>query len=132
MKRFLAATILLAVATLFSGCAGMSSNAEMMNYKVSVTGPAKLDKKGSIEISGSDFKPGANIVLILNSADGIKSDLSGSLKPAPVADANGNWKTTWGYGRMVKKKIIKAGSYKIDVMNEDYEALTSTSITFAK
>lgn len=132
MKRFLAAIVLLAVATLFTGCAGMNSKTETMAYKVSVAGPAKLDKKGSIEISGSDFKPGVNVVLIFNSADGIKSDLSGSLKPAPVADAKGNWKTTWGYGRMVKKKIIKAGSYKIDVVNDDYETLTSTSITFAK
>ncbi len=132
MKRFLAAIMLLAVASLFAGCAGMGSKAETMNYKVSVAGPAKLDKKGSIEISGSGFAPNSNIVLIFNSADGIKSDLSGSLKPAPVADADGNWTTTWGYGRMVKKKIIKAGSYKIDVVNDDYETLTSTSVSFAK
>ena len=132
MKRFLAAIILIAVATLFSGCTGMSSEAETMNYKASVAAPAKLDKKGSIEISGTSFKPGANIVLIFNSSDGIKSDLSGSLKPAPVADANGNWTTTWGYGRMVKKKIIKAGSYKIDVVNDDYETLTSVSVFFVK
>lgn len=129
MKRFLAAIVLLAVATLFTGCAGMNSTKD---YKVSVAGIAKLDKKGSIEISGTDFKPGGNIVMIFNSSDGIKSDLSGSLKPAPVADADGNWKTIWGYGRMVKKKIIKAGSYKIDVVNDDYETLTSVSVTFGK
>ena len=52
MKRFLAAIILIAVATLFSGCAGMSSKTEAMNYKASVATPAKLDKKGSIEIPG--------------------------------------------------------------------------------
>jgi len=132
MKRFLAAIVLLAVATLFTGCAGMNSKAETMNYKVSVAGPAKLDKKGHIEISGTDFMPGSEIILIFNSSDGIKSDLSGSLKPAPVADAAGKWKTSWGYGRMVKKKIIKAGSYRIDVVNEDYETLTSTSVAFAK
>jgi len=131
MKRFLAVTILIAVATLFSGCTGMNSKADTMDYKV-FAAPAKLNKKGSIEISGTDFKPGANIVLIFNSSDGIKSDLSGSLKPAPVADAKGNWKTTWGYGRMVKKKIIKAGIYKIDVVNDDYETLTSVSVTFVK
>ncbi len=125
MKRFLAAVILLAVATLFTACAGMS-------YKVSTAKTAKLDNKGSIEISGTDFKPGTNIVLIFNSADGIKSDLSGSLKPAPVVDAAGNWKTVWSYGRMVKKKIIKAGSYTIDVVNDDYETLTSTTVTFVK
>jgi hypothetical protein len=129
MKRFLAATILLAVATLFSGCAGMNST---MDYKVFAASPAKLDTKGSIEISGIGFHAGDNIVLLFNSADGIKSDLSGSLKPSPVADAAGNWKTTWGYGRMVKKKIISAGSYKIDVVNNDYEKLASVSVTFVK
>ncbi len=132
MKRFLAAIVLIAVATLFTGCAGMNSQADKADYKVSIASPAKLDKKGSIEISGSGFKAGTNIVLIFNSADGIKSDLSGSLKPVPVADAEGNWTTTWGYGRMVKKKIIKAGDYKIDVVNDDYETLASTSVTFAK
>jgi len=132
MKRFLAIFALFAVATVLTGCAGMNSKAETINYKVSVPGIAKLDKKGSIEISGSDFKPGANIVLIFNSADGIKSDLSGSLKPTPVADAAGNWKTSWAYGRMVKKKVINAGSYKVDVTNDDYETLTSTMVTFAK
>lgn len=129
MRRFLAAIVLLAVAVFFTGCAGMGSTKD---YKVSASGAAKLDKKGSIEIGGTGFEPGTDIVLIFNSADGIKSDLNGSLKPAPVVDATGNWKTVWSYGRMVKKKIIKAGSYEIDVVNDDYETLTSTMVTFAE
>ena len=132
MKRFLAVTILIAVATLFSGCTGMNSKSDTMDYKVFAASPAKLDRNGSIEISGIGFHAGDNIVLLFNSADGIKSDLSGSLKPSPIADAAGNWKTTWSYGRMVKKKIISAGSYKIDVVNDDYETLTSVSVAFVK
>jgi hypothetical protein len=132
MKRFIAVTIMLAVASLFTGCTGISSKTDTMNYKVFADGPAKLDIKGSIEISGTGYEPGTNIVLIFNSADGIKSDLSGSLKPVPVADASGNWATTWSYGHMVKKKIIKAGSYKIDAMSNEYETLATTSLTFTK
>ena len=129
MKRFLAAIVLLAVAAFFTGCVGMSSTKD---YKVFAAEVAKLDKKGSIELSGTGFEPGTDIILIFNSADGIKSDLSGSLKPAPVVDAAGNWKTVWSYGRMVKKKIIKAGSYEIDVVNNDYETLTNTMVSFAE
>ncbi len=130
MKRFLAVILTLAVATLFVGCANLGAKAKP-NYEVSVAGPAKLDKKGHIEISGKGFSPQSNIVLLLN-AGGIKSDIGDALKPTPVADADGAWKTTWSYGRMVKKKIIKAGSYNIDVVNEDYEKMTSVSISFAK
>jgi len=132
MKRFLAILIFLMAGTLVVGCAGMKSKVETATYKVSVAGPAKLDKKGTIEISGTGFQPGSDIVLLFNSADGIKSDLSGSLKPAPVADATGAWKTTWAYGRMVKKKIIKGGSYTINVADQDYQKLTNTTVDFVK
>lgn len=130
MKRLLAAVLFLAVASLFVGCTGFGTKAKS-NYEVSVAGPAKLDKKGSIEISGKGFAPNSTIVLLLNAGD-IKSDIGDALKPAPVADAAGAWKTTWSYGRMVKKKIITAGAYNIDVANEDYEKMASVSVSFAK
>ena len=132
MKRLFTAIVFLAVATLAVGCANFATKAEQPNYEVSVAGPAKLDTKGTIEISGQGFQPETAIVLLFNTPDSVKSDLSDALKPIPVADATGAWKTTWSYGRMVKKKIIKGGDYNINVANEDYEKLTSVSITFTK
>jgi len=132
MKRFLSIIVFLMAGMLVVGCASMTPKAETKDYKVSVAGPAKLDKKGSVEISGSGFEPGSNIVLLFNSADGIKSDLSGTLEPAPVADATGAWKTTWSYGRLVKKKIVKEGGYRIDVANEDYKKLANITVDFVK
>ena len=132
MKRFLAMIVFLLVGTLVAGCSSYTNWMNTSNLEVSVAGPAKLDQNGAIQINGTGFHAGDNIVLLFNSADGIKSDLSGSIKPEPVADANGNWTTKWSYGRMVKKKIIKEGSYTIDVVNEDYEKLASVSVTFVK
>ncbi len=132
MKRIFAILIFLMAGTLVVGCAGMKPKAETTNYQVSVAGPAKLDKKGTIEISGTGFQSGSDIVLLFNSADGIKSDLSGSLKPAPIADATGAWKTTWAYGRMVKKKIIKGGNYTINVADQDYQKLANVTVNFVK
>jgi len=132
MKGFLVTIVFLVVGTLVVGCPGMATKAGAKDYKVSVAGPAKLDKKGTIEISGAGFETGSEIVLLFNSSDGIKSDLSGSVKPVPVADAAGAWKTTWSYGRLVKKKIVKEGSYRIDVANQDYEKLADTTVNFVK
>jgi hypothetical protein len=132
MKRISAIFVFLMVGLLVVGYAGTATRAEAKDYKVSVSGPAKLDKKGTVEISGTGFEPGSEIVLLFNSTDGIKSDLSGSVKPAPVADAAGAWKTTWAYGRLVKKKIVKEGNYTIDVANQDYEKLANTTVNFVK
>lgn len=133
MKRSMALIVCLVAGMLVVGCAGLSSQSDMKpDYQVSAAGPAKLDTKGKIELGGSGFKTGDAITLLFVSKDGIKSDLSGSLKPEPVADENGSWKTTWSYGRLVKKKIIQEGHYTIDVVNDDYETLTSLSLAFEK
>ncbi|MBW1634685.1 MAG: hypothetical protein JRC87_04225 [Deltaproteobacteria bacterium] len=132
MKRFAAIFVFLVMGALVVGYAGIATSAEAKDYKVSAAGPTKLDKKGTVEISGSGFEPGSVVILLFNSTDGIRSDLSGSVKPAPVADATGAWKTTWAYGRLVKKKIIKEGSYRIDVANQDYENLADTTVNFVK
>lgn len=134
MKRLLAAIVFLMVVTLVAGCASVTPKAKMEKPSISVStaGPFTLDKKGKLDFSGKGFAPGTDIVLIFNSSDGIKSDLSDALKPAPKADATGAWATTWSYGRMVKKKIIKAGSYTVDIVNEDYDKLSSVVVSFAK
>lgn len=134
MKRFMALIVFLMVATFVVGCAGVTTKAEMdkTSITISTAGPFTLDKKGKLDFGGNGFTPGTDIVLIFNSSDGVKSDLSDALKPAPKADATGAWATTWSYGRMVKKKIIKEGSYTIDIVNEDYDKLSSVIVTFAK
>lgn len=134
MKRILTALALLVVATLVVGCASVtpSANMEKTTLQVSTAGPFTLDKKGEINITGKGFAPGINISLVLNTGDGVLSDLSDALEPEPKTDSTGNWATTWSYGRMVSKKIITAGSYTIDIVNEDYEKLSSVIVTFAK
>lgn len=44
--------------------------------------------------------------------DGVQSDIGYAVTPAPVADAKGNWTTTWSYGRFVKKKLVAEGDYR--------------------
>ncbi|MTI18173.1 hypothetical protein E1162_13080 [Rhodobacteraceae bacterium RKSG542] len=97
-----------------------------------VNGSAKMDKKGEITISGKDFPKGAEVTLIFTTADGVDSDISYALKPAPVADADGNFSTTWSYGRFVKKKLVAPGEFSLLASDTDFNPLAETKITFAE
>lgn len=134
MKRLMVLLAMMAAITMFSGCATNQPTAKMDSDDMQMVakGPFTLDKKGKLDLSGSGFPPHSNVVLIFNSNDGIKSDLSDALKPLPKANANGDWSTSWSYGRMVSKKIIKAGAYTIDIVDEDYNKISSVIVTFAQ
>ena len=48
------------------------------------------------------------------------------------ANEKGKWKTTWNCSRYVKRKLIKEGSYKISVTDEDYTYLAAATLSFYK
>lgn len=126
MKIF--SVIALSLSLVMSGCAMNAAQ------KASITsaGTAPLDKKGSIELSGSGFAPNSDVTLLFTTKDGVESDIGYALKPAPRADDKGNWSTTWSYGRFVKKKLVDAGEYSLVATDDDFSPVTNTSITFTK
>ena len=108
------------------------SGASAGEAAITAGGPAKLDKKGTLELSGSGFAPNSEIVLVFATDDGVQSDIGYALKPAPAADAGGNWKTTWSYGRFVKKKLVKAGDYTLVATDADFNPVAKAKIQFVK
>ena len=89
-----------------------------------------LDKKGKVTIMGSGFEAGQKVRIIVTTIDGLNSDITHYCKPAPVADDTGKWSTVWSYGRLVKKKLIKAGSYTCIVTDEKYKNIATAELKF--
>lgn len=98
--------------------------------KVSTKGALALDAKGTAELSGTGFTPNADVILLFTTKDGVESDISYAVDPAPKADADGNWKTTWSYGRFVKKKLVEAGDYQLVATDADFTPFSQSTITF--
>lgn len=94
------------------------------------TPKVKMTKKAKVVIKGTGFKPGQEVRLVFTTVDGVKSDIGGYLKPKPVADQTGAWTTTWSCGRYIRKKLIKAGTYTITVMNPEYNYIADAPVAF--
>ena len=120
---------IIALGLTLSACA---SNNMYDNPSLTIDGDAKLDKKGTIILTGNGFTPNLEVAILFKTSDGVESDIGYALDPAPVADDNGNFVTTWSYGRFVKKKLISVGKYSLSITNDDFDPLTDTTITFVK
>ncbi len=127
MKTLIKISIL-ALGLAISACA---SN-DMSDGSLTTPGDAKLDKKGTLVLSGSGFAPNAEIAILFKTADGVESDIGYALDPAPVIDGDGNFATTWSSGRFVKKKLVAAGDYSLTVTNDDFDPLASATVTFVE
>lgn len=134
MKQLLSIIVTLLMGLFVLGCSnvGAQSSLKKVNPEISIEGPVNLDKKGTVKISGKGFQPGSEVVLLFSTSDGVQSDIGDTLKPAPKADAEGKWKTTWKYGRLVKKKLVSAGGYAMVAVDNDYNKLASVTFTFKK
>jgi len=92
----------------------------------------KIDKKASVVIMGSGFKPDQEFSILVSDENGLQTDIGYALKPEPKADAYGTWATTWDAGRFVSKKIIGAGPCKIVVTDADYNPIAHSVVFFQK
>ena len=92
----------------------------------------KIDKKASVVIMGSGFKPGEELSVLVMDENGLQTDIGYALKPVPKADSTGTWGTTWNAGRFVSKKIIGAGPCKITVTDAEYNPIAHTVVFFQK
>lgn len=129
MKRFFIMGLGVLVFFGLTGCAdkNMKTTAapEMM-----IEGKARLDPKGTVGIRGTHFPPQKEVALLFTTADGVQSDIGYALDPAPKAGKNGMWTTTWSYGRFVKKKLVKDGTYRLTAVDEDYNVICETMVAF--
>lgn len=92
----------------------------------------KYEKKVSVVIMGSGFKPGEELSMLIVDDSGLQTDIGYALKPIPKADATGTWATTWNAGDFVSKKVFKPGPCKITVTDADYNPIAHTVVFFQK
>ena len=111
-------------------CAAGTGQGSGVKPVVQTAEPVKMSKKAKVGINGSGFKPGQEVYLVFTDKNGIESDIGYALKPAPKADAEGKWSTTWSCGRFIARKLVKAGDYKLTVTDTEYNPLTETTVTF--
>ncbi|GHE90808.1 hypothetical protein GCM10016455_09020 [Aliiroseovarius zhejiangensis] len=116
--------------TAIAGLLAMSS--ALTAQELTIQGPATLDKEGVVEISGAGFEADAPVLLLFTTADGVAAEIGYALDPQPVADADGNWTTTWSYGRFVSKKLVAPGDFNLAATDEDLNELATTTITFTE
>jgi len=91
-----------------------------------------LDKKASVVVMGTGFKPGQEITLLFRDVNGVLSDIRSVLKPEPKVDDTGTWVTTWNASRYVSKKLIKEGAVVIQVADSEYKTLAVGLVNFYK
>ena len=131
MKKNLVFGLMALMITALIGCAGLGDRTKT-TFRMDAEKIVKLDKKGAAQITGNGFIPGSEVILLFVTDDGVQSDIGYALEPAPRADNDGSWITTWSYGRFVKKKMVKEGKYLISAVDEDFNVLCEASIEFVK
>jgi len=133
-KKFLLFLIMgLVVIGLVSGttlAVAKSSASDPTVSIVAIPSAVALDKNAQIAIMGSGLEPGQEVSLLLITADGVKTDLSGYLASKPVVNKAGAWSTVVKAGRYISKKLIAEGVYAISVTDADYNSLASVPVGF--
>ena len=119
---------------------GLTGGANMANAaQEGMAGPTivaanpliKIDKKATVVIIGSGFKPGQEIRILFKPLDGIFGDIGYALKPYPVPNKVGAFVTTWTCGRHLNKNIVES-AYSLTATTMEYEVLAQTPIAFYK
>jgi hypothetical protein len=86
----------------------------------------KMDSKiCKITVMGSGFKSGAAVNIILKTSDGVMSDVSPFLSPAPMANEVGAWATVFDASTFVGKKLMGQGVFTLQVTDADYNTLAN-------
>jgi len=140
MKREIYGLLAVIVVVGLVGCASMGLGTKEAKEGLAEPGPTvivatpmvKMDKKATMSIMGTGFKPGQELNLLITTTDGVQSDIGHALKPSPVVNETGAWTTTWSCGRYIAKKLIKEGAYTITVTDSEYNTLAHTPVAFYK
>lgn len=129
MQKILGMLLVALITIGLTACSALNFN-DSSGPKITSGITAKLDKSGKVDISGTEFPAGEEVHLLFTTDDGVQSNIGYALDPQPVAGKDGAWTSTWSYGRFVKKKLVKEGSYVIVAVDDDYNSIAQESIKF--
>jgi hypothetical protein len=128
MKHLLVTLVVvgLVVTVIISGSSILAAATNPSPSVVMATPIVKMDSKVCrVTIMGSGFKAGDTVNMILKTPDGVYSDVTPSLSPAPKANEVGAWATVFDASTFVGKKIMGQGMYTLQVTDADYNTLAN-------
>ncbi len=91
--------------------------------------PADFQRKSTVTISGSGFKPKQQLGLRLIMG-GVLSDISSAVKPAPVANEYGAFSSAWLLDGEIGAKLLGVTTYTVFVVDEDGKTLATAPLAF--
>ena len=128
--------LLLKVTVLAVFCTGLfllrASESQTADAKPKlVITPAQVDfkPKTKVTLEGSGFKPKQELGIEVEMG-GSPSDVSYLLKPRPVADEKGQFKSEWVLDGEIK--LLEPKEHKITVVDQDGKVLTTGTLAFKK
>lgn len=93
--------------------------------------PKKLTKAGPVLLFASGLKPGQEVG-VRTMMGGVLSDVSFLAKPSfQKADENGAVASVWGISGRTLKRLMKNGSYTVDLVDADGKTLASGKLEIA-
>ncbi len=112
---------------LLRGSAGETADAKPQL----VISPAQVDykPKTKVTLEGSGFKPKQELGIEVEMG-GTSSDVSYLMKPRPVADEKGTFKSEWVLAGEIK--LLKPTTHKVAVVDQDGKVLTTGTLDFKK
>lgn len=112
------------------GCAAQKDTLAMKQGPsfVVTTPVAELKPGQKLMMYGTGFAPKQEVVLLLKDPNGGMSSIGSSLKPAPVANADGAWAAEWDYSSFVR--VIKPGTAMLTAADKDYKPLGQAPVAF--
>jgi hypothetical protein len=93
--------------------------------------PVDYKRKVKVTISGSGFKPKQQLGLLVDMG-GAPSDISGLVKPKPVANEKGEFSTVWVIDGEIRRKLLTPTSHTIEVIDDEWRTLAKTTLIFKK
>jgi hypothetical protein len=99
-----------------------------LTFKVA---PKKLKKAGPVLFFASGLKPGQEVG-VRTMMGGVLSDVSFLAKPSfTKADKNGAVASVWTIRGRTLKRLLKNGTYNVDLVDADGKTLASAKLTVA-
>lgn len=98
--------------------------------RLSVSPPVvEYKRKVKVLLAGSGFKPNQRVELRI-SMDDLKTDISYSVKPEPIANEFGAFTSVWTLNREIRRKLLEPTAYTIEVFDQEGRLLTTAPLVF--
>jgi hypothetical protein len=86
-------------------------------------------RKVQVLLAGSGFKPNQRVELRVPMED-LKTDISYSVEPEPIANAFGAFTSLWTLDDEIRRKLLKPIAYTVEVFDEEGRLLTTAPLIF--